>query len=90
MSSFVGIDISARKFDLVIREAGRNLTAEQFLQTTDGHAQAIKQLLLIRPQIIVMEATGIDYLDLAWRWSRPVCLLPLLIPRVHVTLLSLC
>lgn len=65
MSSFVGIDISARKFDLVIREAGHNLPAEQFLQTTDGHAQAIKQLLLIRPQIIVMEATGIYYLDLA-------------------------
>ncbi|WP_432695830.1 IS110 family transposase [Marinobacterium sp. YM272] len=65
MSVFVGIDISAKKFDLVSRVDGRASRAKQFQQTSDGHARAVDALLLLQPKLIVLEATGIYYLDLA-------------------------
>lgn len=65
MSLTVGIDIAARSFDLVCRHDGRNSQVQTFTQTPQGHAQAIQQLKKQRPTCIVMEATGIYYLDLA-------------------------
>lgn len=65
MSVFVGIDIAARSFDLVSRKGGKSSKAEQFKQTPEGHAKAIKRLETLKPSIIVMEATGIYYFDLA-------------------------
>src|SRR5690625_1552546 len=65
MSVFVGIDIAANTFDLAVRQTGKSLKAESFKQTPEGHAQASKRLKALEPQLIVMEATGIYYLDLA-------------------------
>src|SRR5690606_38899178 len=38
---------------------------EQFKQTPQGHQALIKQLTRLKPECIVLEATGIYYLDLA-------------------------
>lgn len=65
MSLFIGIDIAAKSFELTIRANGKSSKAEQFSQTSEGHAQAVKKLLELSPSIIVMEATGIYYFDLA-------------------------
>lgn len=65
MSVFVGVDIAAKSFDLVSREAGKSSWVHQFSQTPQGHAKAIEQLRVLQPVLIVMEATGIYYLDLA-------------------------
>jgi transposase len=65
VSVFVGVDIAAKTFDLVSREAGRSAKAEQFKQTPEGHAKVVRRLKTLNPSVIVMEATGIYYLDLA-------------------------
>lgn len=65
MSVFVGIDIAAKSFDLVCRIGGKSSFAEHYPQTPQGHAKAIKRLATLKPDRIVMEATGIYYLDLA-------------------------
>ena len=65
MSTFIGIDIAARSFDLVCRRDGKNAKAVTFAQTAQGHDRAIRKLLALQPTGIVMEATGIYHLDLA-------------------------
>jgi len=65
MSRFVGIDVAAKTFDVVVRINGKANKVEQFSQTPDGHASAVRQLKKLAPELIVMEATGIYYLDLA-------------------------
>lgn len=65
MGVFVGIDIAAKSFDLVSRKTGKSSKVEQFSQAPQGHGKAIKRLKALKPSIIVMEATGIYYLDLA-------------------------
>lgn len=65
MTIAVGIDIAAKTFDMVIRQSGKPGKPISFQQTPAGHAAVIKQLKTLKPQSIVMEATGIYYLDLA-------------------------
>ncbi len=65
MNIAVGIDIAAKSFDMVVRKSGKPGKAASFKQTPEGHAAVIKQLLALKPSSIVMEATGIYYLDLA-------------------------
>lgn len=65
MTIAVGIDIAAKTFDMVIRTSGKPGKSISFKQTPQGHAAVIKQLKALKPQSIVMEATGIYYLDLA-------------------------
>ncbi|MCS3903554.1 transposase [Methylohalomonas lacus] len=65
MTVSVGIDIAARSFDLVCRDNGRNQPAQTFAQTPADQAQVVQQLQALRPTHIVVEATGIYYLDLA-------------------------
>ena len=65
MTIAVGIDIAAKTFDMVIRQSGKPGKPFSFKQTPAGHAAVIKQLKTLKPQSIVMEATGIYYLDLA-------------------------
>jgi transposase len=65
MMTVVGIDISAQSFDLVSRRDGRNAKAQRFEQTAQGHARAIRHLKALKAECIVMEATGVYYLDLA-------------------------
>ena len=78
MSNFVGIDIAARSFDLVCRSDGHNAKAETFQQSAQGHAQATRRLQALQPERIVLEATGIYYLDLALALHEaglPVCVI---------------
>lgn len=65
MSVSIGIDIAARSFDMVIRKAGKPGKTESFTQSPEGFAKVIRKLQAIKPDIVVMEATGIYYLDLA-------------------------
>ena len=78
MSVFVGIDVAARSFDLVCRRNGKNDKAETFPQTAEGHARAVRKLQALQPTCIVLEATGIYYLDLALALHEadlPVCVI---------------
>ncbi len=65
MSVFIGIDVAAKSFDLVVRKHGKNQVVLTFDQSPKGHARALKKLQSVKPECIVMEATGIYYLDLA-------------------------
>ncbi|MDZ7750251.1 MAG: IS110 family transposase [Gammaproteobacteria bacterium] len=65
MSVYIGIDVAARSFDLLCRRDGKNSKVYTFPQTAQGHAQAIRKLQALQPAGIVLEATGIYYLDLA-------------------------
>lgn len=65
MSCFVGIDISAQSFDLLIRRDGKNGKSRELTQDAKGFSQAVKILKKSKPTLIVMEATGVYYLDLA-------------------------
>ncbi len=65
MSGFVGIDVAAKTFDVVVRIDGKANKVEQFSQTPDGHAAVVRKLQKLAPELVVMEATGIYYLDLA-------------------------
>jgi transposase len=49
--------------NLVSRRDGRNAKAQRFEQTAQGHARAIRQLKALKPECVVMEATGVYYLD---------------------------
>jgi transposase len=65
MTIHIGIDIACKTFDLVALANGKPLKVEQFKQTPQGHQKALKRLKSLNPERIVMEATGIYYLDLA-------------------------
>lgn len=65
MGAFVGVDIAAKTFDLVSRQSGKVSRGTSFSQTSQGHAKAIQHLKALKPTLIVMEATGIYYFDLA-------------------------
>lgn len=64
MSDYVGIDVGAKSVVVCVRHAGRHATTQEFKQTPAGHQALIKTL---RQQVacVVLEATGIYYLDLA-------------------------
>ena len=70
MSRYVGIDIAARTVDLVVNCDGNAAKSEQFRQTPEGHEAVVQKLLKLAPERIVMEATGIYYLDLAVALSK--------------------
>lgn len=65
MSVSIGLDISARTVDMVCRDDNRNGRVQTFPQDPKGHARLIEQLCKLEPDHIVMEATGVYYLDLA-------------------------
>lgn len=60
-----GIDVGARFVELVSRVNGKSSKAETYEQSSSGHTRLIKRLTALRPACVVMEATGIYYLDLA-------------------------
>ena len=65
MSVFVGIDIAARTVAVVVRSNEGNGPVQTFEQTPQGHARLARKLARLQPRCVVMEATGIYYLDLA-------------------------
>ena len=65
MSIVVGIDVSARTGQVAWRCEGRPAGSFEVSQTPDGHAGLIERLRKLEPTCVVLEATGIYYLDLA-------------------------
>ena len=65
MSVWVGIDVAAKTVEMVSRSRGKNAKSLSFEQTPAGHRQLILKLQRLKSVGIVLEATGIYYLDLA-------------------------
>ena len=78
MSVYAGIDIAARSFDVVLRKQGQNQKVMSFDQSPKGHSAVIELLKNHPVERIVMEATGVYYLDLAVALHQaglPVCVI---------------
>ena len=65
MAVHVGLDVGSRSTAMGWREKGRSAGSWEILQTPKGRKTAVKKLLALKPISVVMEATGIYYLDLA-------------------------
>ncbi len=65
MAVHVGLDVGSRSTAMGWRDKGRNAGSWEILQTPKARKAAIKKLLALKPSSVVMEATGIYYLDLA-------------------------
>lgn len=65
MTTFVGIDVGARSVSVAWRVNGSTAGRCEAAQTPEGHAALIQRLRPLTPVTVVMEATGIYYLDLA-------------------------
>jgi transposase len=70
MSAYVGIDVAAKSVEVAIRRKGKCAEPVTYEQSPAGHAALIKKLKAIRPACVVMEATGIYYLDLAYALAQ--------------------
>lgn len=65
MKIVAGIDVSAKSFDLSIRSQGKSGKAQSFKQAHSDFERVEKILRKKAVELVVMEATGIYYLDLA-------------------------
>lgn len=65
MTVSVGIDVGAGQVDVVAYQTGQFSKSRCYSQSLEGHKQLITQLKALAPTCIVMEATGVYYLDLA-------------------------
>ncbi|MCX7515412.1 IS110 family transposase [Frateuria sp. STR12] len=65
MNTHVGIDVGARSLSVAWRQHDRTAGSANFEQTRAGHAKLIKRLRSLKPERIVLEATGVYYLDIA-------------------------
>lgn len=70
MNTYVGLDIAARTVDVTVRRGSHNTEPVTFSQDTQGHAALIKWLRPLEPDCVVMEATGVYYLDLAYALTQ--------------------
>lgn len=69
MSVYVGLDVGSRTTAMGWRAKGRSAGSWEIDQTPKGRKAAVKKLLSLKPLCVVMEATGIYYLDLALELS---------------------
>lgn len=69
MKTFAGIDIGAQSVVLCLRRGGHTLSAETFARTEAGYRAIIRKLGR-KVACVVLEATGIYYLDLAMALQR--------------------
>lgn len=67
MTTVVGIDISAKNLDMVIRKQGVSGKSRSYPNSPEGHTKLITQLKKCHPARIVMEATGVYHFRLAER-----------------------
>jgi len=75
MSTVAGIDVSAKKLDVACLTGKAKPVFAQFEQSPAGHRKLVAYLKKRRVEAVVMEATGIYYLDAAvalYRASVPV------------------
>src|SRR5664279_722527 len=64
-SSFIGIDVSAKTVDVAHRQGARLKACFSIEQTGAGHKALVTRLQGLKPERVVLEATGVYYLDLA-------------------------
>lgn len=67
MMSVVGIDVSAKSLDVVVRQQGNNGQSATYANSHSGHNQFITKLKKLKPELIVMEATGVYHFAIAER-----------------------
>lgn len=65
MSVHVGLDVGSRTTAMGWRDKGRAAGSWDIAQTPKGRKAAVKKLKALKPLSVVMEATGMYYLDLA-------------------------
>ncbi|UXZ96382.1 IS110 family transposase [Pseudomonas phytophila] len=65
MGLYIGIDVGSRSCAMSWRDKGRVAGSWDIIQTPKGRKAAVKKLLSLKPVAVVMEATGVYYLDLA-------------------------
>ena len=65
MNIHVGIDIGAKTSAMGWRQNGKTVGQWEIQQTAKGRKAAVNKMLALKPLRVVMEATGIYYLDLA-------------------------
>ena len=65
MNIHVGIDIGAKTSAMGWRQNGKTVGQWEIQQTAKGRKAAVNKMLGLKPLSVVMEATGIYYLDLA-------------------------
>lgn len=65
MGLYIGIDVGSRSCAMSWRDKGRVAGSWEIIQTPKGRKAAVKKLLSLKPVTVVMEATGVYYLDLA-------------------------
>lgn len=65
MNVYAGIDVGAKSSVLAWRQGGRTMGQETVPQSVEGHRQMVERLTALCPDHVVLEATGIYYLDLA-------------------------
>jgi len=70
VETFVGVDVGAKSVVVVQRQVGRVISSAEFRQTCEGHQALIKQLKGRKVTCVVLEATGVYYLDLAVALQR--------------------
>lgn len=66
MNTFVGIDVSARKFDVAVLREGKKAAVRAFDNDPSGFTKVISWLASFATPWITMEATGVYHLDLAF------------------------
>ncbi|MDR1274978.1 MAG: IS110 family transposase [Candidatus Accumulibacter sp.] len=64
MEEYLGIDVGAKSVVVCVRRGGRSIRTQTFSQTPEGH-RALIEHHAGRPAGVVLEATGVYYLDLA-------------------------
>lgn len=65
MKTFAGIDVGAKTLVLAWRRDGRTRGQASFEQSPQGHRALVKRLRALAPELVVLEATGVYYLDVA-------------------------
>lgn len=70
MEIFVGVDVGAKSVVVGQRQAGRAVGPAEFRQTPEGHQSLVKHLKGRKVACVVLEATGVYYLDLAVALQR--------------------
>jgi transposase len=65
MNTHVGIDIASRTSAMGWRQSGKTSGQWAIQHSPKGRKATVEKLLRLKPLSVVMEATGIYYLDLA-------------------------
>lgn len=70
METFVGVDVGAKSVVVAWRHSERTAGTAEYVQTPEGHQALIKHMQKFQVARVVLEATGVYYLDLAVALSR--------------------